>query len=144
MGRNGPCLTTPSLSLTPGLPRTSPLRVRTSSLWRRWNPPLESSRTSSRRRRSWLRVCNLRPSKIQFNQIGIQSNRSECCLRPNNLNLSHTSSSPKYLCCTICIEIILRLKELIFANYLKTHISVLFLVLAFVWPVCVFLCSRKF
>merc|ERR1712076_166907 len=64
------------------------LRVRTSSLWRRWNPPLESSRTSSRRRRSWLRVCNLRPSKIQFNQIGIQSNRSECCLRPNNLNLS--------------------------------------------------------
>merc|ERR1712077_17110 len=70
------------------LPRTSPLRARTSSLWRRWNPPLESSRTSSRRRRSWSRVCNLRPSKIQFNQIGIQSNRSECCLRPNNLNLS--------------------------------------------------------
>merc|ERR1711936_800617 len=33
-------------------------------------------------------VCNLRPSKIQLNQIGIQSNRSECCLRPNNLNLS--------------------------------------------------------
>merc|ERR1712117_114663 len=50
--------TTLSLSSTPGLPRTSLLRVRTSSLWRRWSPPLESSRTSSSRRRSWLRVCN--------------------------------------------------------------------------------------
>ena len=65
--------------------------------------------------------------------------------KTEQLKFKHdTSSSPKYLCCTICIEIILRLKELIFANYLKTHISVLFLVLAFVWPVCVFLCSRKF
>merc|ERR1711928_89358 len=39
------------------LPRTSPPRERTSSLWRRWSPLLESSRTSSRRRRSSLRTC---------------------------------------------------------------------------------------
>merc|ERR1712227_1194738 len=49
--------TTPSLSSTLGLPRTSLLRVRTSSLWRRWSPPLENSRISSSRRRSWLRTC---------------------------------------------------------------------------------------
>merc|ERR1712051_1090634 len=36
--------------------------------WRRWNPPLESSRTSSRRRRSLLRACNLFTSKIKFTQ----------------------------------------------------------------------------
>merc|ERR1712107_130811 len=38
-------------------PRTSLLRVKTSSPWRRWSPLLENSRTSSSRRRSWLRIC---------------------------------------------------------------------------------------
>ena len=47
--------------------------------------------------------------------------------KTEQLKSKHESfSNPIYLCCTICIEIILRLKELIFANYLKTHISVLF------------------
>merc|ERR1711972_622170 len=55
-------LTTQSLSSTPGWPRTSQLRVRTSSLWRRWSPLLENSRTSSSRRRSWLRTCNPDPN----------------------------------------------------------------------------------
>merc|ERR1711902_60632 len=32
-------------------------RERTSSPWRRWSPPWESSRTSSSRRRSWWRTC---------------------------------------------------------------------------------------
>merc|ERR1711982_104079 len=31
--------------------------ARTSSPWRRWSPPLENSRISSSRRRSWLRTC---------------------------------------------------------------------------------------
>merc|ERR1711972_1101298 len=44
------------------VPRTSQLRVRTSSLWRRWSPHLENSRTSSSRRRSWLRTCNPDPN----------------------------------------------------------------------------------
>merc|ERR1711978_64287 len=47
------------------------LKVRTSSPWRRWNPPLESSRTSSRRRRSWLRVSNLLTSEIKFSQTEV-------------------------------------------------------------------------
>merc|ERR1712210_99703 len=33
------------------------IEKRTSSLWKRWSPPLESSRTSSRRRRSWSKTC---------------------------------------------------------------------------------------
>merc|ERR1711982_204479 len=40
------------------VPRTSLLRARTSSPWRRWSPPLESSRTSSSRRKNWWRTCN--------------------------------------------------------------------------------------
>merc|ERR1712154_447337 len=54
---NGFFWTTPSLSSTPGWPRISLRRVRTSSPWRRWSPPWASSRTSSSRRRSWLRTC---------------------------------------------------------------------------------------
>merc|ERR1711872_250441 len=50
-------LTTLSLNSTPGWQRTSHPRERTSSLLRRWSPLLESSRTSSRRRRSWLKDC---------------------------------------------------------------------------------------
>merc|ERR1712119_9715 len=52
------CWTTPSPSSTPGWQRTSPPRVRTSSLWRRWSPPWVSSRTSSSRRNSWWSSCN--------------------------------------------------------------------------------------
>merc|ERR1711982_125836 len=57
LSRNGFSLTTPSLNSTPGSPRTSLLRARTSSPWRRWSLPLESSRTSSSRRRSWSKIC---------------------------------------------------------------------------------------
>merc|ERR1711982_200646 len=50
------------------LPRTSLLRVRTSSPWRRWSPPLESSRTSSSRRRSWWRTCKSNhPTDLVYN-----------------------------------------------------------------------------
>merc|ERR1712107_62588 len=58
--------------------------ARTSSLWRRWSPPLESSRISSRRRRSSLRTCNL--LQLPF-LISIFLKRSKCCLRPNNYSL---------------------------------------------------------
>merc|ERR1712198_543965 len=58
--RNGFSLTILSLSSTPGWPRTSLLRVRTSSPWRRWSPLLENSRTSSSRRRNWLRIYKFR------------------------------------------------------------------------------------
>merc|ERR1712178_651182 len=54
--RNGFSLTTLSLNSTPGWPRTSLLRVRTSSPWKRWSPLSENSRTSSSRRRNWLRI----------------------------------------------------------------------------------------
>merc|ERR1712154_531344 len=56
--KGGPFLTTLLPSSTPGWPRTSLPRVRTSSPWRRWSPPWASSRTSSSRRRSLWRTCN--------------------------------------------------------------------------------------
>merc|ERR1712080_331511 len=41
----------------PGSLRIKQARVRTSSLWRRWNLPSENLRTSSRRKRNWLKTC---------------------------------------------------------------------------------------
>merc|ERR1712032_1579868 len=76
--RSGPSWTTPSLSSTPGWPRTSLLRVRTSSPWRRWSPPWVSSRTSSSRRRSLWRTC--KPQKCQNSyKISNQKTKPECC-----------------------------------------------------------------
>merc|ERR1712141_553211 len=57
--RNGSFWMTLSTTLTPGLPRTTDQRANSSSLLRRWSPPLESSRTSSRRKRSWWITCKL-------------------------------------------------------------------------------------
>merc|ERR1711862_779040 len=66
--KDGFSSTTQSLNSTPGLPRTSLLRARTSSPWRRWSPPLESSRTSSSRRRSWWRTCKSNhPTDLVYN-----------------------------------------------------------------------------
>merc|ERR1711915_549142 len=59
LSRNGSTWATQSQSSTPGSQRTNLQRVRTSSPWRRWNPPLENSRTSSSKRRSWLKDCKL-------------------------------------------------------------------------------------
>merc|ERR1712061_676972 len=56
---NGSFWMTLSMTLTPGLPRTTDPRANSSSLWRRWSPPLEISRTSSRRKRSWWTTCKL-------------------------------------------------------------------------------------
>merc|ERR1712156_50025 len=66
--RNGSFLTTPSMNLTPGWPRIVVLRLSKTSPWRRWNPPLVSSRTSSRRRKGSWRIsksicCPFHPSK---------------------------------------------------------------------------------
>merc|ERR1719228_407747 len=45
------------MTSTRGWPRTTGPRASSSSRSRRWSPPWESSRTSSRRRKSWWRTC---------------------------------------------------------------------------------------
>merc|ERR1712112_772139 len=55
------------------------LRASSSSPWRRWSPPLESSRTSSRRRKSWWRTCKLL-SQLAQNPLRFFQ---DCCFFPN-------------------------------------------------------------
>merc|ERR1739848_966235 len=51
--RNGSSLITLLLTSMHGLQKIKPQRGRTSSPWRKWNLPLESSKTSSNKRRNW-------------------------------------------------------------------------------------------
>merc|ERR1712203_1047283 len=80
--RNGSCWTTPSPSSTPGWPRTSPRRARTSSLWRRWSPPWASSRTSSSRRRNWLRTYKKINSLTAYVRVLLRHIRDVACFVP--------------------------------------------------------------
>merc|ERR1712195_57879 len=55
--RNGNCLITQSQNSTPGWLQTVEQKVKQTSLWKRWSPPLENSKTSSKRRRSLSKTC---------------------------------------------------------------------------------------
>merc|ERR1711915_1113327 len=57
VAKSGFCLTTPSLNLTPGLPRISRLKEKTSFHWRKWSQLLESLKTFLSKRKSLLKAC---------------------------------------------------------------------------------------
>merc|ERR1719273_1982874 len=51
LSRNGNSLITPSTNSIPGLPQIVEQNKNKTSLWKRWNPHWENSKTSSRKRR---------------------------------------------------------------------------------------------
>merc|ERR1712086_1199831 len=55
--RNGNCLITQSQNSTPGWQQIVEQKVNKTSLWKRWSPLLENSKTSSKRRRSLSKTC---------------------------------------------------------------------------------------
>merc|ERR1719362_262132 len=55
--RNGNCLITQSQNSTPGWLQIVEQKVNKTSLWKRWSPLLENSKTSSKRRRSLWKTC---------------------------------------------------------------------------------------
>merc|ERR1711997_615646 len=56
--KNGNCSITQSQNSTHGLPKIVAQKVNKTSLWKRWSPRWENSRISSRRKRSWWKICN--------------------------------------------------------------------------------------
>merc|ERR1712086_686743 len=54
--RNGNCLITQSQNSTPGWLQTAVQKVKQTSLWKRWSPLWENSKTSSKRRRSLWKI----------------------------------------------------------------------------------------
>merc|ERR1712141_858219 len=56
--RNGNSWITLSMNSTLGLPRTVEQKLNKISPWKRWNPPWENSRTSSKKKKGLWIICN--------------------------------------------------------------------------------------
>merc|ERR1711935_84983 len=54
---NGNCLITQSQNSIHGWLKTVVQKVNRTFLWKRWSPLWENSKTSSKRRRSWWKIC---------------------------------------------------------------------------------------